>query len=119
MVVLPLLPAFDGHVESVNTASSLLSVLHYQQRTIVKPEGMFARLRAAGLNPADYIQFFGLRTHAHLHGQWVTEQVGWAARPWCCPFFHPHPAWNSSGLIQWRCPLLNAHRSTCMPSACL
>jgi phospholipase D1/2 len=73
--VLPLLPAFDGHVESVGTASSLLSVLHYQQRTIVKPEGMFVRLRAAGLDPSNYIQFYGLRTHAHLNGQWVTEQV--------------------------------------------
>jgi phospholipase D1/2 len=75
VVILPLLPAFDGHVESTGQAGSLLNVLHFQQRTILKAEGMFPRLKRAGIKPEDYIRFYGLRTYAHLSNQWVTEQI--------------------------------------------
>ena len=75
MVVMPLLPAFEGSVE--DQAAKVLRVqLHWEYATISRsPNSLFARLRKAGIErPEDYIGFYGLRTHA-LMDRPVTEIV--------------------------------------------
>lgn len=80
IVVMPLLPGIEGHlVPDASASQSLLSVMYFQYRTILRGEqSLFARLKAEGVaNPGQYISFFGLRTHDRMgpDGPAVTEQV--------------------------------------------
>ena len=58
-VMLPLLPAFAGDLET-NDCAFLRMIMEWQYRTI---RSLVQRIEDLGVNSKDYIQFFGLRTH--------------------------------------------------------
>ncbi|CAK4078868.1 unnamed protein product [Aphanomyces euteiches] len=76
MVVLPLLPAFQGKPQE-KEAYSLRGVMHWQYRSICRGESsLYGQLAAAGIpNAFEYIAFFGLRTHAIHNGVPHTEEI--------------------------------------------
>jgi len=72
MMVLPLLPAFDGTLAQ-HTSSSLQYVMNWQYRTL---RTLRQSLRDAGISMDEYVSVFGLRTHGWLESAGVvTEQV--------------------------------------------
>ncbi|OQR91421.1 phospholipase-like D [Achlya hypogyna] len=75
VVVLPLMPAFEGAVTSKDS-SSLRAVMHWQYTTICRGgNSLLERLKAKMPDPSKYIAFFGLRQHEILGGNAVTEQI--------------------------------------------
>lgn len=90
MIVLPILPAFEGSDFAASEAATIRIVMQYTYLTISRsPTSLLARLRDAGITQwQDYIGFYGLRTHAcldqsidrtHNFEEWmnklVTEQI--------------------------------------------
>ncbi|VVC92804.1 unnamed protein product [Leptidea sinapis] len=75
-VVMPLLPGFEGEVGGA-TGTALHAVTHWNYQSICRSrESIIARLYEAGLpEPGQYISFHGLRTHAVLDGEPLTELV--------------------------------------------
>ncbi|XP_050681584.1 phospholipase D2 isoform X1 [Leptidea sinapis] len=75
-VVMPLLPGFEGEVGGA-TGTALHAVTHWNYQSICRSrESILARLYEAGLpEPGQYISFHGLRTHAVLDGEPLTELV--------------------------------------------
>jgi phospholipase D1/2 len=77
IVVMPLLPAFEGSVGDPN-AAVLRVQLHWEYRTISRGfKSLYAQLKEDPniQDPMEYIAFYGLRTHAVLGGTPVTEIV--------------------------------------------
>ncbi|KAF0685099.1 Aste57867_22973 [Aphanomyces stellatus] len=76
MVVMPLLPAFQGKPQE-KEAYSLRGVMHWQYRSICRGAGsIYHQLAAAGIeNAFEYIAFFGLRTHETHDAVPHTEEV--------------------------------------------
>ncbi|KAL2264947.1 hypothetical protein VTJ83DRAFT_7457 [Remersonia thermophila] len=76
VVLMPLLPGFQNEVNQPD-GSSIRLILQCQFRSICRGEhSIFGRLRAAGIDPEDYIQFFSLRQWGKLNnGVLVTEQL--------------------------------------------
>lgn len=77
MVIMPLLPAFPGKPDD-KEASSLRGVMYWQYRSICRGENsiyhtLFKELD--GLDPFEYIAFYGLRNHAIHNGEPKTEEV--------------------------------------------
>lgn len=73
IVVMPLLPAFEGSVD--DPAAAVLRVqLYWEYQTI---NSLYEQLREAGIeDPTRYIAFYGLRTHAVMpNGKPATEIV--------------------------------------------
>lgn len=59
-VTIPLLPGFEGHVAE---SPAIRRVLYYQFRTISRGnDSLYANLLQVGIDPDEYICFFGLRT---------------------------------------------------------
>ncbi|XP_040284170.1 phospholipase D1 isoform X1 [Bufo bufo] len=75
-VITPLLPGFEGDI-STGGGSALQAVMHYNYRTICRGEhSIIEQLRAeVGDKWLNYISFCGLRTHAELDGNLVTELI--------------------------------------------
>lgn len=76
-VVIPLMPGFQNTVDSEGGTSVRL-IMQCQYRSICRGEtSIFGRLRALGIDPQDYIQFFSLRTWGKIgdQKQLVTEQL--------------------------------------------
>ncbi|CAF1256002.1 unnamed protein product [Adineta steineri] len=68
-IVLPLLPGSDN----VNIVQASL---YFIMRSIAKGDNsLFKRLEIAGIQPNDYISFFGLRQYDILMGRLVTETI--------------------------------------------
>ena len=68
-IVIPLLPGFDN-------VNAVQAVLFFIMRSISKGEGsLFKRLEKEGVNPHEYISFFGMRSHDILMGVQVTEII--------------------------------------------
>ncbi|CAF4324299.1 unnamed protein product, partial [Adineta steineri] len=68
-IVLPLLPGSDN----VNIVQASL---YFIMRSIAKGDNsLFKRLEKAGIQPNDYISFFGLRQYGILMGVLVTETI--------------------------------------------
>ncbi|KAL1839960.1 hypothetical protein VTJ49DRAFT_965 [Mycothermus thermophilus] len=76
VIIIPLLPGFQSEVNDPE-GSSIRLILQCQFRSICRGEhSIFGRLRAAGIDPEDYIQFFSLRQWGKLNnGVLVTEQL--------------------------------------------
>lgn len=77
MIVMPLLPAFPGKPDD-KEASSLRGVMHWQYRSICRGENsiyhtLFKELD--GLDPFEYIAFYGLRMHSMHRSEPKTEMV--------------------------------------------
>lgn len=77
MIVIPLMPGFQNTVDSEGGTSVRL-IMQYQYRSICRGESsIFGRLRAQGIEPEDYIQFYGLRTWGKIgpRRRLVSEQL--------------------------------------------
>ena len=75
IVVLPLLPAFEGSVDDPS-AAVLRVQLHWEYRTISRgKKSIYSRLREKTPNPEKYIRFFSLRTHEIISETPVTEMI--------------------------------------------
>ncbi|KAG9494079.1 hypothetical protein GDO78_001753 [Eleutherodactylus coqui] len=75
-VITPLLPGFEGDI-STGGGNALQAVMHFNYRTICRGEhSIIEQLRAeVGDQWLNYISFCGLRTHAELEGNLVTELI--------------------------------------------
>lgn len=76
IIVIPLMPGFQNEVDEQD-GSSVRLILQCQYRSICRGEhSIFGRLRAAGIEPEDYISFFSLRQWGKLgNGVLTTEQL--------------------------------------------
>ena len=76
-IVVPLIPGFQNTVEEEGGTSVRL-IMQYQYRSICRGESsLFGRLRAKGIEPEDYIQFYALRQWGKIGPtkMLVTEQL--------------------------------------------
>jgi len=77
VIVIPLMPGFQNTVDQ-QEGSSIRLIMQCQFKSICRGEtSIFGRLRAHGIDPEDYIQFYGLRTWGKIgpQEQLVTEQL--------------------------------------------
>ena len=77
VVVIPLMPGFQNTVDEQDGTSVRL-IMQCQFRSICRGEAsIFGRVRAAGIEPEDYIQFYSLRSWGKIgpSKQLVTEQL--------------------------------------------
>jgi len=77
IIVIPLMPGFQNTVDQPD-GTSIRLIMQYQFRSINRGESsIFGRLRAAGLQPEDYIQFYSLRSWGKIGPAkaLVTEQL--------------------------------------------
>lgn len=77
VIIIPLMPGFQNTVAEVEGTSVRL-IMQCQYRSICRGESsIFGRLRAAGIDPEDYIQFFSLRQWGKIgpNQDHVTEQL--------------------------------------------
>ncbi|KAF2260052.1 phospholipase D [Lojkania enalia] len=76
-IIIPLMPGFQNTVDSQD-GSSVRLIMTCQYRSICRGESsIFGRLRSAGIEPEDYIQFYALRAWGALgpNKALVTEQL--------------------------------------------
>lgn len=75
-VVIPLLPGFEGDI-STGGGNALQAIMHFNYRTMCRGENsILGQLKAEiGNQWINYISFCGLRTHAALEGNLVTELI--------------------------------------------
>lgn len=77
VIVIPLMPGFQNTVDAQD-GTSIRLIMQCQYRSICRGEAsIFGRLRAEGIEPEDYIQFYSLRTWGRIgpSKQVVTEQL--------------------------------------------
>ncbi|KAL1851797.1 Phospholipase D1 [Paecilomyces lecythidis] len=77
VIIIPLMPGFQNTVDSEGGTSVRL-IMMCQYRSICRGESsIFGRLKAEGIDPEDYIQFFSLRAWGKIgpQKQLVTEQL--------------------------------------------
>ncbi|KAF3322746.1 phospholipase D p1-like protein [Carex littledalei] len=78
IIVIPLLPGFQGGVDD-GGAASVRAIMHWQYRTICRgPRSILQNLYdVVGPKAHDYISFYGLRTYGRLHdgGPLVTNMI--------------------------------------------
>lgn len=77
VIVIPLMPGFQNTVDQQDGTSVRL-IMQCQYRSICRGEAsIFGRLRAQGIEPEDYIQFYSLRSWGKIGPtkQLVTEQL--------------------------------------------
>ncbi|MCJ1229704.1 Phospholipase D1 [Toensbergia leucococca] len=77
IIVIPLMPGFQSEVD-VADGTSIRLIMQCQYRSICRTEAsIFSRLRAQGIEPEDYIQFYSLRSWGKIGTtkQLVTEQL--------------------------------------------
>ncbi|XP_012495681.1 PREDICTED: phospholipase D1 isoform X1 [Propithecus coquereli] len=75
-IVIPLLPGFEGDI-STGGGNALQAIMHFNYRTMCRGENsILGQLKAElGNQWINYISFCGLRTHAELEGNLVTELI--------------------------------------------
>ncbi|KAJ1283525.1 hypothetical protein BS78_03G134800 [Paspalum vaginatum] len=78
IIVIPLLPGFQGGIDD-GGAASVRAIMHWQYRTICRgPNSILKNLYdVVGSKAHDYISFYGLRAHGRLgdEGPLVTNQI--------------------------------------------
>lgn len=78
IVVMPLLPGFQGGVDD-GGAASVRAIMHWQYRTICRGKNsLLQRLSLElGTEAENYVSFYGLRSHGRLHesGSLATSQI--------------------------------------------
>ncbi|KAL1922133.1 uncharacterized protein VTP21DRAFT_10775 [Calcarisporiella thermophila] len=75
VVVLPLIPDFQSEIDAAD-ATAVRIIMHLQYLSICRGENsIYKRLQNDGIDPDDYITFYGLRTWDKLSNEYVTEQV--------------------------------------------
>ena len=73
IVVVPLLPAFEGEIGTPQGAA-IQAVTHWNYSSICRGgSSLLERLKRAGVSdPFEYISFYGLRTYGELGGSLVS-----------------------------------------------
>lgn len=67
-ILLPLIPGFAGELDDPEAVIPRV-IMHWQYNTISRSNNsLLSRVAALGVDPARYIQFFGLRTHGLVSG---------------------------------------------------
>lgn len=87
MVVVPLFPVAGGHADPEQKSMTINLLMHQLYATISRGgRSLLERLRAAGLEPREYVAFFGLRTHGTLSAAGGGAGAGPASPPAgaCC-----------------------------------
>ncbi|KAL8864598.1 MAG: hypothetical protein Q9174_007293, partial [Haloplaca sp. 1 TL-2023] len=77
VILIPLMPGFQNTVDSQDGTSVRL-IMQCQFRSICRGDtSIFGRLHAQGIEPEDYVQFYGLRSWGKIgsNKQLVTEQL--------------------------------------------
>ena len=77
VIVIPLMPGFQNTVDQQD-GTSIRLIMQCQYRSICRGEAsIFGRVRAQGIEPEDYIQFYSLRSWGRIGPtkQLVTEQL--------------------------------------------
>ncbi|KAK4195935.1 putative phospholipase D1 [Triangularia verruculosa] len=75
VILIPLMPGFQNEVNEQDGTSVRL-ILQCQYRSICRGEhSIFGRLRAAGIDPEDYIQFFSLRQWGKMSNGMLTTEI--------------------------------------------
>lgn len=77
VILIPLMPGFQNTVDNQD-GTSIRLIMQCQFRSICRGESsIFGRLRAAGIEPEDYIQFYSLRSWGKIgpNKSIVTEQL--------------------------------------------
>ncbi len=77
VIVIPLMPGFQNTVDQQD-GTSIRLIMQCQFRSICRGEAsIFGRIRAQGIEPEDYIQFYSLRSWGNIGStkQLVTEQL--------------------------------------------
>ncbi|PQE05717.1 phospholipase D protein [Rutstroemia sp. NJR-2017a BVV2] len=77
VILIPLMPGFQNTVDEPE-GTSIRLIMQCQFRSICRGEGsIFGRLRTAGIEPEDYVQFYSLRTWGRIGPKKmiVTEQL--------------------------------------------
>ncbi|KAK0702589.1 hypothetical protein B0T21DRAFT_299717 [Apiosordaria backusii] len=75
VILIPLMPGFQNEVNEQDGTSVRL-ILQCQYRSICRGEhSIFGRLRAAGIDPEDYIQFFSLRQWGKMSNGMLTTEM--------------------------------------------
>ncbi|KAK4229344.1 putative phospholipase D1 [Podospora fimiseda] len=75
VILIPLMPGFQSEVDEQD-GSSVRLIVQCQYRSICRGEhSIFGRLKAAGIEPEEYIQFFSLRQWGKLGANVTTEQL--------------------------------------------
>lgn len=77
VIVIPLMPGFQNTVDQQD-GTSIRLIMQCQYRSICRGEAsIFGRVRAQGIEPEDYIQFYSLRSWGRIGTtkQLVTEQL--------------------------------------------
>lgn len=77
VIVIPLMPGFQNAVDQQD-GTSIRLIMQCQYRSICRGEAsIFGRVRAQGIEPEDYIQFYSLRSWGRIGPvkQLVTEQL--------------------------------------------
>lgn len=74
-VIIPLIPGFAGELDDAEAVIPRV-IMHWQFSTICRGENsLMGRIAALGVNPNDYVKFFGLRTHGLVADKPTTEIV--------------------------------------------
>uniref|UniRef100_A0A8C0X266 Phospholipase n=1 Tax=Castor canadensis TaxID=51338 RepID=A0A8C0X266_CASCN len=75
-IIIPLLPGFEGDI-STGGGNALQAIMHFNYRTMCRGENsILGQLKPMlGNQWINYISFCGLRTHAELEGNLVTELI--------------------------------------------
>uniref|UniRef100_W5MKT7 Phospholipase n=1 Tax=Lepisosteus oculatus TaxID=7918 RepID=W5MKT7_LEPOC len=75
-VVTPLLPGFEGDIQT-GGGNSIQAVMHFNYRTMIRGDNSIVSQlkREMGDQWMNYISFCGLRTHAELEGRLVSELI--------------------------------------------
>jgi phospholipase D1/2 len=76
IIIIPLMPGFQNTVDE-QEGTSVRIIVHCQYQSICRgPNSIFGRLRAADIDPEDYIQFYSLRQWGRFGGGALcTEQL--------------------------------------------
>ncbi|KAF9919842.1 Phospholipase D1 [Linnemannia zychae] len=76
IVVLPLVPGFEGGINTPEATSVRMVMLSIYETICHGKNSIYGRLSTAGVaKPHKYISFFGLRNWAKIGEQFITEQV--------------------------------------------
>ncbi|CAG8695235.1 27857_t:CDS:10 [Dentiscutata erythropus] len=79
IVVMPLIPGFEGQFDEESESSTVLRLtMDFQYRSICRgddkcDDSIWGQLKKADINPEDYISFYGLRTYAKIDSEAIKK----------------------------------------------
>ncbi|CAO3592720.1 unnamed protein product [Absidia cylindrospora] len=75
IVVLPILPAFQGEMNASSESNAIRALMYLQYASISRNKhSVHNKLKKAGINPSDYIEWYSLRTFDKITPAATTKQ---------------------------------------------